>query len=141
MAFFDNFSKKVSDASQTAIQKTKDLAEITKQNSAISDEERKIKANYEKIGKLYVEKFADSADEAFAEMIAQIAESNAKIAECKKKIQEVKGVAVCPNCGSEVPKDSQFCPGCGTKMEVPVAEAPAVEAPVEEAPAETPAQE
>ena len=138
MAFFDNFSKKVSDASQTAIQKTKDLAEITKQNSAISDEERKIKANYEKIGKLYVEKFADSADEAFAEMIAQIAESNAKIAECKKKIQEVKGVAVC---GSEVPKDSQFCPGCGTKMEVPVAAAPAVEAPAAEAPAETPAQE
>ena len=127
MAFFENFSKKVSDASSTAIQKTKDMAEIAKQNSMISDEQKKITAAYEKIGKLYVETFGDSADEIFAEMITAIAASKEKIVECQKKIQAVKGVVLCQSCGAEIPTGSTFCPTCGAKYEAPV------EAVVEEA--------
>lgn len=122
MAFLDNFTKKVSDASAVAVQKTKDLAEIAKQNSMIGDEEKKITQTYEKIGKAFVEKFADSADEEMAAMIAEITASKEKIDECKKKIQTIKGVSVCPNCGAEVAAGAAFCPGCGNKIEIPVVE-------------------
>lgn len=122
MAFLDNFTKKVSDASAVAVQKTKDLAEIAKQNSMIGDEEKKITQAYEKIGKAFVEKFADTADEEMAAIIAEITASKEKIDECKKKIQTIKGVSVCPNCGAEVAAGAAFCPGCGNKIEIPVVE-------------------
>ncbi|MCQ2540266.1 MAG: zinc ribbon domain-containing protein [Acetatifactor sp.] len=129
MAFFDGLGKKLTDAGQATAQKAKDLAEIAKQNSAISDEEKKINAAYLQIGKMYVEKFGETADGDFAALIADIALSGAKIAECKQKIQEVKGISICPSCGAEIPLGNQFCAKCGAKVEVP---APAVEA---EAPA------
>ena len=43
MGFFDDFGKKISSAGQEAIAKTKELADVAKINSSISDEENKIK--------------------------------------------------------------------------------------------------
>lgn len=51
MGFFDDFGKKISSAGQEAIAKTKELADIAKINSSISDEENKIKTAYSEIGK------------------------------------------------------------------------------------------
>ena len=39
MSFFDDLGKKLSQAGQTAVQKTKEMADVAKLNSAISDEE------------------------------------------------------------------------------------------------------
>ena len=39
MAFFDNFTKMVSEAGQKTVQKTKEFADTAKLNSQISDEE------------------------------------------------------------------------------------------------------
>ena len=42
MSFFDDLGKKVSRATQTVTQKGKELAEITKLNFSVSEEEKKI---------------------------------------------------------------------------------------------------
>ena len=42
MSFFDNFSKKISQAGQGAAQSAKNFAAVTKLNSMVSDEEKKI---------------------------------------------------------------------------------------------------
>ena len=59
MGFFDNIGKTLSNAGQTIAQKSKDVVDTAKLNSAISDEQKIIAAAYEKIGRLYAERHAD----------------------------------------------------------------------------------
>ena len=147
MGFFDDFGKKISDASQGAIAKTKDFADVAKLNSNISDEERRINNAYQQIGKLYFEMHLEDFEDCFKDHFAAINESLGKIQDYRHQITNIKGVVKCPNCGAEVPKDSAFCSSCGTPVpkqeapvDVPAAEAEVVSAP-EAAPVETPVEE
>lgn len=119
MAFFENLGKKISDVSQTTVQKTKDLAEIGKLNSMISDAEKKINESYLQIGKKYLEEFGETPGESYAEYVNTIKEATDKIAEYKKNIDNLKGVVKCPNCGSAVDANSAFCAACGSPMPKP----------------------
>lgn len=122
MAFFDNIGKKLSQAGQTAVQKTKEMTDIAKINGSISDEEKKISGAYYQIGKLYAEKHSTDCEEDFAAMIAGIAESQNKIAAYRKQIQDIKGVVRCEKCGAEVASGAAFCSACGAPM--PAAQTP-----------------
>lgn len=116
MAFFDNISKKISDAGQVTIQKTKTLADVAKFSSMISDEERKMNNTYMQIGKEYVQKYGEEPAEEFKELVDLLKESESKIKEYQENIKVLKGVTNCPECGAEVQNESLFCPKCGTKM-------------------------
>ena len=143
MGFFDDFGKKISDASQGAIAKTKDFADVAKLNSNISDEERRINNAYQQIGKLYFEMHLEDFEDCFKDHFAAINESLGKIQDYRQQITNIKGVVKCPNCGAEVPKDSAFCSSCGTpvpKQETPV-DVPAAEAEVVSAPEAAPVAE
>lgn len=54
MAFFDDLSKKITDASTKTIQKGKDLTDVARLNSQISAEENRINTLYGMIGKQYM---------------------------------------------------------------------------------------
>lgn len=123
MAFFDKLSKTVSEASQKTIAKTKELADTSRLNSMISDEEKIITNLYYQIGKLYVSIHKDDFEEDFTGMISAIAVSEAKIRDYKEQIQEIKGIQRCEKCGAEVPNGAAFCSSCGATM-------PKVQAPV-----------
>ena len=116
MAFFDDLGKKLSDAGQTTIQKTKNLAEIARLNSSISDEERKIRNAYEQIGKQYVAVYGSCPEETFKGLVETIKESEGKIVEYKHNISVIKGVTKCPKCGAEVDNKATFCSSCGNEM-------------------------
>lgn len=116
MAFLDKLSKTVTEASQKTIAKTKELADTSRLNSMISDEEKIINNQYFQIGKLYVAVHQDNYEEDFAGMINTILESEAKIKDYKKQIQEIKGVRRCEKCGAEVPNGLAFCSACGAVM-------------------------
>lgn len=116
MAFFDNLSKKVSEAGQKTIQKTKELADTSRLNAMISDEEKTINNTYFQIGKLYVSIHKDDCEEDFLGMIHTIAEGEAKIRDYKKQIQDIRGVQRCEKCGAEVPSGAAFCSSCGATM-------------------------
>lgn len=118
MGFFDNIGKTISDASQGAIQKGKEIADIAKYNSLISEEEKKTAGIYEQLGRKYVEVKGDSAEDIFKEYIDAIKTSGEKISEYQKKIVDVKGISKCPSCGAEVPNGSLFCAVCGAKIKV-----------------------
>ncbi|MCM1027175.1 MAG: zinc ribbon domain-containing protein [Roseburia sp.] len=134
MAFFDDLGKKLSQAGQTAVQKTKEVADIAKLNSSVYEEEKKINNNYLEIGKLYATLHGEEPGEEFAGMITAIHESEEKIRGYKHQITEIKGIAVCEKCGAEVSLNAAFCSSCGAPMPV---EAPAEEVPAEEASEET----
>lgn len=119
MSFFDDVSKKITDAGRATAQKGKEVADIAKLHAQISEEQKKIRELYEQIGKRYVEEFGDSPAESLAGDISAIKLSQDKVEECRKKIADIKGVAKCPACGAEAPTGSAFCSGCGAKMPEP----------------------
>ena len=116
MAFLDDISKKISNASQSAVQKTKDITDIARCNSIISDEEKKIQNLYMQIGKLYATIHRNNCEKDFEGMIHSISESENKIAELKSQIHNIKGIIICEKCGTEVADNAAFCSTCGNPM-------------------------
>lgn len=141
MSFLNNLGQKISDVSQTTIKKTKDLADTAKLNLNISEEERKIDTAYEQIGKWYVEKHREDAEEDVKTWLDAIAISEARIKECRESIHQMKGVAICPSCGANVDADAAFCSACGQKMPEKPKPEPVKEEDVEVIPPEQPSEE
>lgn len=128
MAFFEEVGKKLTQASQTTIQKTKEIADVTKLNSQISDEENKVRSMYATIGQKYFEMYEEDQEAVFAEDILCIQTAQSKVLELREQINIVKGIKKCSSCGSEIAKTAAFCPACGAKTPI-VEEAVAQEAP------------
>lgn len=116
MAFFDDIGKKLSQATQATAQKAKDIADVSRINGAISDEEKKITNNYYQIGKLYVAMHSSDYEADFGGFISSIKDSERKITEYRSQIQEIKGITKCEKCGAEVAMTMAFCSSCGSPM-------------------------
>lgn len=116
MSFLNDLSQKINDVGQTTIKKTKNLADTAKLNLNISEEERKITAAYEEIGKWYVNKHRDNADAEIETWLETICAAEKKIHECRETIHKMKGMVLCPACGASVDADAAFCSACGQKM-------------------------
>lgn len=116
MAFFDDLGRKISQAGQSAVQKTKDMTDVARINGAIAEEEKKINNSYFQIGKLYVANHPDDYESEFAGMIGAIRESEIKIRDYRQQVQEIKGVVRCEKCGAEVANNAAFCSSCGAAM-------------------------
>lgn len=116
MPFFDNITKKASEATAKAVQKAQGFSEMAKLNSMISDAEKQINNAYYQIGKLYVSIHGADGEEAFAGMVATITEAEQKIIDYRSQIQNIKGVQRCEKCGAEVQRGAAFCSACGAAM-------------------------
>jgi len=167
MSFWEEFGQRITQESQKALRKTRDLASVVTINADISDSKRKINDLYQELGQLVVnEAFAgvtadrlqsalsdEDADETAREIrltnwqeiyakVMFIRSEEEVIALNESKINELKSESRCPDCGKIVSKGMSFCPECGRKLEQPEA-APAVPvetaAPAEPAEAEAPA--
>ena len=118
MAFFDGLGKKITNVSQSAVQKTKGMTDISKLNNQIAEEERKLSNTIFQLGKSYVSKHFHDADCEFFEFIEEIRRSEDIISGYKQQILEIKGISKCERCGAEVPLGTAFCSGCGMQMPV-----------------------
>ena len=116
MAFFDEIGKKLSQTGQMAVQKTREMADVAKLNSNISDEEKKINNAYYQIGQMYVDLHNDDFEPDFEVLITQLKESQNNVENLKKQIQDIKGVKRCTTCGAEIPNNSTFCSSCGSAV-------------------------
>ena len=116
MAFFDDLGKKLSQAGQTAVQKTKEMTDIARLNGAIAEQERKVSDTYFEIGKLYVLKHTEDYEDDFSVMIAALKESEERIKDFRQQIQDIKGVVRCGKCGAEIANNVAFCSSCGAKI-------------------------
>lgn len=116
MAFWVILAKKPLKPPQKAMQKAKEMSDIAKFNSMISEEETKINNIYYQVGKLYVTKHPHDHEEEFACMVASLVEAEEKIKNYRQQIQDIKGVVRCSQCGAEVQSGVAFCSSCGTPM-------------------------
>lgn len=117
MTFIEELGKRLTDAGQNVVQQTKNLADVTQLNSAISDREKKISQLYLNIGQLYYEEHKGDSTAEHQEIIGEINALYAEIAQNREKIKQIKGVVKCPKCGADVPLNAAFCNACGTEME------------------------
>lgn len=116
MVFWDNMGQKVSETTTKAMQKVKEMSNVAKLNSMISEEETKINNIYYQIGKLYTVMYSYNHEEEFATMIAALREADEKIRSYRQQIQDIKGVVHCLQCGAEVQVGVAFCSSCGVPM-------------------------
>ncbi len=119
MGFLDNVLGKLNQASQTTVQKAKELSEIAKLNATIASAERQINDLYSKLGyEVYCAYNEEPLPEVEA-LINQLKELHQNIEDCRAQIKEINAVETCPNCGSRINKEMIFCSGCGVKLAVP----------------------
>ena len=118
MSFWNNLGQKASETTAKAMQKAKEMSDLAKLNSMISEEEKKINNAYHQIGEVYVSLHKFNHEEEFHDLIGTIQESEQKIESYKEQIQEVKGVVKCPRCGAELQKGVAFCSSCGAPMPI-----------------------
>lgn len=117
MAFYDNLKDKISKTGQDAIQKTRNIADTTKLNMTNNEIEKSNKELYEKIGRIYFEKYQNTIDDAdILELTNQLLSNQGQIKANTDQIHAMKGVQSCPGCGAEVAKGIKFCAKCGTKV-------------------------
>jgi uncharacterized protein Yka (UPF0111/DUF47 family) len=90
MAFFNEIGKKIGSAAGATASKAKELAEVTKLNSQISDQEKQIDKLYIEIGKQIYELDKDNAESPVKELCEKITEAQQTIATLKEKISDIK---------------------------------------------------
>ena len=116
MAIWDNFGKKASETTAKAMQKAKDMAEISRLNSLISDEEHKINDIYNQIGRRYVSLHITDGEAAFSELLTALQQTEHQVQALQRQVQDIKGVQRCVKCGAEIPLGSAFCSSCGAPV-------------------------
>ena len=116
MSIIDELGRKVTAAGQKAGQKTKDLTEVSRLNSAISDEQKRVNSLYMQIGQKYVELHSDNYEEALAEMVKAVLNAQSTISSAQEQIYMLKGVRICKVCGEQVARNAAFCSKCGSPL-------------------------
>ncbi|MEE1066117.1 MAG: zinc ribbon domain-containing protein [Acutalibacteraceae bacterium] len=116
MAFFDDIGKAFTNAGQGAFQKTKEMADIAKFSSMLTEEEKKLNNVYFQIGKAYVQAHPEDYEEAFSVYFQSCNDIKKNIEDIRARIQQLKNVAECPDCGAEISADAVFCSVCGYHM-------------------------
>ncbi len=115
MAFFDDLGKKISQTTQNAVQKTKDMGDIAKINSAISEEEKKIAEIYSELGRTYITLHKNNPEEGkISDLVLAFAEAETNIEIYKNRINEIKGIKTCRKCGAVISANAAFCSSCGS---------------------------
>lgn len=119
MSFFNDLGKKISQTSQSAVNKTKAMTETSKLNSAINGNMKRIDLAYKEIGRFYCERHMNNPEPEIAEQVKLVAQLNAKIEELQAEIRKINGYINCPNCGQFIKEGDAFCTNCGTRFSQP----------------------
>ncbi|MFI3202046.1 MAG: zinc ribbon domain-containing protein [Eubacteriales bacterium] len=118
MALLDDIANMLTQASQSTVQKTKDMSEVSKINSLILAEENKVKNYHTIIGQKYMKQVEEDSIDLFPEETKGVLEATEKIKKYRQQIKEIRGVQQCSNCTADVVKGAVFCAFCGTPVEV-----------------------
>ena len=118
MAFWSDLGKKISDTTQSVVEKTKISTDTMRLNGLISDEERNAQRIYAEIGKKYMELHGADGDPDFAGLMQEYQTSKAKMEEYRSQIRRNKHLLICAGCGAEIPETVLYCTRCGAENPV-----------------------
>lgn len=122
---FDNLKKGMNIAINGAEKLTKvvknksvHIYDVTKLNLALNDTQGKLDKHYQKIGEIIYGKYLDNRDldEEIENYCEEIDAFIAEINELKERISTLKNTSLCPSCGQNTEKGSEYCSKCGSKL-------------------------
>ena len=116
MAFLDDVGRKISNWSQTAVQKTKGVADGARINSNISEEEKNLNNIYRDLGRTYYQIHANDPDPQLKNIVLAAVESEKKLSFLYQQLRDIQGLVRCPACGNMAPSNSMFCNACGSGL-------------------------
>lgn len=116
MTFMNNMRDRLTQASQSTVQKAKDLSELAKLNGTISSAEKQISELYGKIGYAVYCTYCNAPLPEVVELIQQVTDLHQTIEACKTQIKTINTADNCPKCGTKISKGMAFCSGCGHKL-------------------------
>lgn len=111
-----NWGEKLNKMTQSAITKSKEMAEVTRLNMEISTLRQNLKELYENVGEYVLTNGVAAEDSAITEYVAQMVTIKQNIEANEEKVKEIRNINICPSCGAEVSRTSKFCDKCGTEM-------------------------
>lgn len=91
MAFLNNLGKKIGSAAEATASKAKEVAEVTKLNAKISDEEKQIEKFYTEIGKIIYQQDKENPQSPVADLCAKILLAQENIQQLRQRVEEIKG--------------------------------------------------
>jgi len=113
---FSKIGEKISEVGADVTQKAKEASTVISLKNKIREEENKEKYIYQEIGKKYFEEHKADENDPYADDIQAVFAAKAGIETLRDQLREVKGVDFCSACGTEIDKDTIFCPKCGNKV-------------------------
>lgn len=111
-----NWGEKLNKMTQSAITKSKEMAEVTRLNMEINTLQQNLKELYANVGEYVLTNAVAAGDSTIAEYAAQMTAIKQNIEVNEEKVKEIRNINICPNCGAEVSRTSKFCDKCGTEM-------------------------
>lgn len=116
MPFLGNIGKAFSDFTQDIANQTKTLADTTKLNQQVREEQSKLDNLYTQLGYQYYQRLRAEGQvppEADSFLFASIGASIEAIDTLNKKIAMADGTQFCSKCGAAIKPGGKFCPACG----------------------------
>ena len=116
MEFFEEIGRNIVKLGEVTVQKTKEVAEFTKANAKILELQNKLEKAYAAVGKKYVEEHPANEEEALHALVEKVYALEDRIKELRKQLQNLKGTAVCQECGATCSSEAVFCSKCGAEL-------------------------
>ena len=116
MSFLNNVSQKISQLSQTTVQKTKDMTDIVQLKKDVVETEKEIHNLFYILGKRYYELSGSSPASELTDTCNAIGDLCIKLNGLQSEIGAIKSTVYCPSCGMKITDDSAFCANCGHKL-------------------------
>lgn len=90
MAFFDELSKKLTDAGKVVVRKTRELTDVSSLKLKIADENRKMSRLYESLGKEYFALHQEQPEEELKGLVQQLKTSMERVSALETEIEKVE---------------------------------------------------
>ena len=114
----DDVKKGIAGAAKAITKGGSTLIKTTRISLSLTNEESKLNALYNEIGKKVDEIYSHgvSLGEFFDAKYLEILERKNRIGELKAARDVAKGIITCTNCGKTASRGSEFCPKCGASI-------------------------
>ncbi len=119
MSIIDKLSSGMNEAGNTITQKAKDISEQTRLTGEIAKNKARREEEIKKLGEAYYQARRKNEPENLEESVHEIELIDGILEKLTESLCRLKGIILCGQCGSEVPKGSLFCPSCGAQIKQP----------------------
>lgn len=135
------WSDKVTQMTQNAISKSKEVAGVAKLNMEISSLNQEIKNIQLQAGAYVLDNGFLLANPYIADWAEKVETLKTEIEEKNEKIMELRNVVICTGCGKEVSRSNRFCEHCGTEIAIKVSSSVVTDADDSKEESKAPAEE